>query len=183
LDHLGAPLASFRVVICNLGAGTSLAAVLGGCSVDATIGFNPLEGLVMATRSGTIDPRGAVAAGTRRTVRPRDHRCSREQLRAVRAGRHGDMRYGEAAAERGGPGRAVALDTYTHRLAAGVAAMTAVAGGTDAMKFTGGVGERSPTVRRRTADGLSYMGIAIESGVDKTGGVTSAHPAREFAPW
>ncbi|TMK49261.1 MAG: acetate/propionate family kinase [Actinobacteria bacterium] len=162
-ELMNRPVAELRVVTCHLGAGASLAAVQGGRSVDTTMGFTPLEGLVMATRSGSVDPGlvlwlirdagldpSAVAAGLE------------EDSGLVGLAGTADMR---AVLERSSAGDAearLALDVYLHRLRAGIAAMAASMGGIDAITFTGGVGESAAEVRRRAAEGLGFLGLAID---------------------
>jgi acetate kinase len=160
---LGLNVGTLRIVTCHLGSGASLAAVVGGQSVDTTMGFTPLEGLVMATRSGTVDP-GLILWLAEHEHLPMgeisealEHRSGLTALAGT-----GDMRAVEAAIDAGDPDAALALDVFTHRLAAGIAAMTASAGGIDVLAFTGGVGEHSPTVRRRAADRLGFLGVGID---------------------
>jgi acetate kinase len=145
-----------RVVTCHLGAGASLAAVRDGRCVDTTMGFTPLEGLVMATRSGTVDP-GLLLwllEETGMAERELAHALEHESGLLALAGT-ADMR---EVAQQGG----MALDVYLHRLRAGIAAMTAALGGLDALVFTGGVGEHSPEVRGGAADGLGFLGVAVD---------------------
>jgi acetate kinase len=145
-----------RVVTCHLGAGASLAAVRDGRCVDTTMGFTPLEGLVMATRSGTVDP-GLLLwllEETGMAERELAHALEHESGLLALAGT-ADMR---EVAQQGG----LALDVYLHRLRAGIAAMTAALGGLDALVFTGGVGEHSPEVRGGAADGLGFLGVAVD---------------------
>jgi acetate kinase len=146
-----------RVVTCHLGAGASLAAVRDGRSVDTTMGFTPLEGLVMATRSGSVDP-GLLLwllEETGMADRELAHALEHESGLLALAGTD-DMR--EVVA-RGG----LALDVYLHRLRAGIAAMAAALRGLDALVFTGGVGERSPEVRAGAAEGLGFLGVAVDA--------------------
>jgi acetate kinase len=146
-----------RVVTCHLGAGASLAAVRDGRCVDTTMGFTPLEGLVMATRSGSVDP-GLLLwllEETGMAERELAYALEHESGLLALAGTD-DMR--EVVA-RGG----LALDVYLHRLRAGIAAMAAALGGIDALVFTGGVGERSPEVRAGAADGLGFLGAEIDA--------------------
>jgi acetate kinase len=150
-----------RVVICHLGAGASLCAVRVGRSVDTTMGFTPLEGLVMATRSGTVDP-GLVTwlvehAGL--DVGEVSHALEHESGMLALAGT-ADMR--EVLARDDGAAR-LALGVYAHRLRAGIAAMAAALGGLDALCFTGGVGERSAPVRALAADGLAFLGVVVDA--------------------
>jgi acetate kinase len=153
-----------RIVTCHLGAGASLAAVVDGRSVDTTMGFTPLEGLVMATRSGTVDPGLLLWLEEHEHLTPHEIATALEHRSGLTAlAGTGDMREVEAAAERGEPDAILAIDVYTHRLVAGIAAMTAATGGLDALVFTGGVGEHSPTVRRQAAERLAYLGVAIDA--------------------
>ena len=149
-----------RLVTCHLGAGASLAAVHDGRSVDTTMGFTPLEGLVMATRSGTVDP-GLLLWLLQReelTVAEMSEALEHESGLLALAGT-GDMR---EILDRSDAGASLALGVYAHRLRAGVAAMAAALGGLDALVFTGGVGERSAAVRAAAADGLGFLGVALD---------------------
>ncbi|MGX7826584.1 acetate/propionate family kinase [Actinokineospora sp. 24-640] len=160
---LGGSRVPLRAVICHLGSGASVAAVLDGCGVDTTMGFTPLEGLVMATRSGTVDP------GLVLWIQDHEHLTAHEVATALEhhsgltalAGT-ADMRAVEAAAATGAPDATLALAVYTHRLVAGIASMAAATGGLDVLVFTGGVGENSPTVRQRAADRCGFLGVAVD---------------------
>ncbi len=168
-ELLGRPAAGLRVVTCHLGAGASLAAVLDGRSVDTTMGFTPLEGLVMATRSGTVDPGLVLWLEEHEHLSPHEVATALEQRSGLLAlAGTGDMREVEAAAGRGEPEAVLALDVYLHRLVGGVAAMTAALGGLDVLAFTGGVGERSALVRHRAAQRLGYLGVAIDRSANET---------------
>jgi acetate kinase len=152
-----------RVVTCHLGAGASLAAVRDGRCVDTTMGFTPLEGLVMATRSGSVDP------GLLLWLLEQAEMTERELAEALEheSGLLGlagtaDMREVLAAAARDEPAAVLARDVYVHRLRAGIAAMAAALGGLDTLVFTGGVGERSPEIRARAAEGLGFLGVAVD---------------------
>ena len=174
---LGRPLTGLRIITCHLGAGASLAAVLDGRSVDTTMGFTPLEGLVMATRSGTVDPGLVLWLEEHEHLPPHEVAAVLEQRSGLTAlAGTGDMREVEAAAGRGDPDARLAIDVYTHRLAGGVAAMCAAAGGADVLAFTGGVGENSAVVRRRAAERLAFLGVAIDiDRNDLAHGVASDH--------
>jgi acetate kinase len=157
------PLEDLRIVTCHLGAGASLTAVLDGRSVDTTMGFTPLDGLVMATRSGTVDPGLVLWLEEHEHLTPHEIATALEHRSGLTAlAGTGDMREVEAAAERGEPDAMLALDVYTHRLVAGIAAMTAATGGLDVLAFTGGVGEHSATVRRRAVERLGFLGVTID---------------------
>jgi acetate kinase len=162
-ELLDRPLAGLRMVTCHLGAGASLAAVVDGHSVDTTMGFTPLEGLVMATRSGSVDPGLLLWLEEHEHLRPHDIATALEERSGLLAlAGTADMREVAAAVARDEPDARLALDVYTHRLVAGIAAMAAAAGGIDVLAFTGGVGERSAEVRRRAASRLAHLGVAVD---------------------
>jgi acetate kinase len=152
-----------RVVTCHLGAGASLCAVHAGRSVDTTMGFTPLEGLVMATRSGSVDPGLLLWLLEREQVSVADAADALEHESGLLAlAGTADMREVVQRAERGEPDGRLAFDVYVHRLRAAIAAMTAALGGLDALVFTGGVGERSAPVRAAAAAGLRFLGVALD---------------------
>ena len=151
-----------RVVICHLGAGASLCAVLAGASVDTTMGFTPLEGLVMATRSGDVDP-GLVWWLANREVDVAEALEYRSGLFGL-AGT-ADMR---ELLGRGDPDAQLALAVYLHRLRKAIAAMAAAMGGLDACLFTGGVGENAAAVRLGAASGLGFLGLDIDAEANVT---------------
>jgi len=162
-ELLGRPPTGLRMVTCHLGAGASLAAVVDGRSVDTTMGFTPLEGLVMATRSGTVDPGLVLWLEEHEHLTPHEIATALERRSGLTAlAGTGDLRQIETAAGRGDPDAVLAIDVYVHRLVGGIAAMTAAAGGLDVLAFTGGVGEHSPTIRRRAAERLAFLGIAVD---------------------
>jgi acetate kinase len=157
--------AGLRLVSCHLGAGASLAAVLDGRSIDTTMGFTPLDGLVMATRSGSVDP-GLVLWLEEHVGMPPAELAAALEYRGGLLGLAGsaDMREVLAAEERGDPEAALAAGVYLHRLRAAVAAMAAALGGLDVLAFTGGVGENSAPIRRRAAQDLAFLGVGIDEG-------------------
>ncbi len=152
-----------RIVTCHLGAGASLAAVRDGVSVDTTMGFTPLEGLVMATRSGTVDP-GLVLWLEEHAGTPPAELAATLEHRSGLLGLAGtaDMRAVVAGAQAGEEPARLAFDVYIHRLRAQIAAMTAALGGLDVLVFTGGVGENSPGVRAAAAAGLGFLGVRLD---------------------
>jgi acetate kinase len=154
-----------RLVVCHLGSGASLAAVASGRSVDTTMGFTPLEGLVMATRSGTVDP-GLVLWLAEHAGTPPAELAATLEHRSGLLGLAGtpDMREILARADAGDDAAALALEVYLHRLRAGVASMAAALGGLDTLVFTGGVGENSAPVRAGAAAGLGFLGVRVDAG-------------------
>jgi acetate kinase len=153
-----------RVVTAHLGAGASLAAVRDGRSVDTTMGFTPLEGLVMATRSGSVDPGLLLWLLERERLEVAEMSAALEHEGGLLAlAGTADMREVLARADGGDDEARVALGVYLHRLRAGVAAMAAALGGLDALVFTGGVGEHAPEVRARTAAGLGFLGVELDA--------------------
>lgn len=162
-EMLGHDRAQLRLVTAHLGAGASLAAVCFGRSVDTTMGFTPMEGLVMATRSGSVDP------GMLLWLMEHESLSASELADALehRSGLLGlagsaDMREIVERAAAGEPLARLALDVYIHRLRAGIAAMAATLGGLDALVFTGGVGEHSAEVRAQAAAGLAFLGVSVD---------------------
>ncbi len=157
------PIESMQIVTCHLGAGASLAAVDAGRSVDTTMGFTPLEGLVMATRSGTVDPglllwlQQSAGLSLEEVAEALEHRSGLKALAGT-----ADMRAVLAAADKGERGARLAVDVYLHRLCAGVGAMAASMGGLDALVFTGGVGENAPFIREQAAQRLGFLGVGID---------------------
>lgn len=164
-ELVGRSAAQLHVVSCHLGAGASVAAVVAGRSVDTTMGFTPLEGLVMATRSGTLDP-GLLLWLQREHNMDADSLEDALQHRAGLSGlsgTSGDMREVLLARRHGDRDATLAFDVYVHSLRKAVAAMAASASGVDVLVFTGGVGENAPEVRAATCQGLGHLGVAVDS--------------------
>jgi acetate kinase len=159
----GRPAEGLRIVTCHLGSGASLAAVVDGRSVDTTMGFTPLEGLVMATRSGSVDPGLILWLEEHAGLAPADLARTLEHGSGLLAlAGTADMGEVLARAEEGDEKAGAALDVYLHSLRGGVSSMAAAAGGLDVLVFTGGVGENAPEIRRRSADGLSFLGVGVD---------------------
>jgi len=164
-EMLGRPADELRLVICHLGHGCSASAVRGGHCVDTTMGFTPLEGLMMATRSGSIDP-GVVLHVERH------HGLTAEQIESVLnresgllgvSGISGDMRQVLAAAREGHEPARLALGIYTHRVRQAIGALTVTMGGVDALVFTAGVGEHAVEVRESICKGLECLGLELDA--------------------
>ncbi len=158
-----------RVVSAHLGAGASVAAAVDGRSVDTTMGFTPLEGVVMATRSGSVDPGLLLWLQQHQGVDPgslEDTLQHRAGLAGL-TGTSGDMREVLRALDEGDADARLAFDVYVHALRKAIGAMAASAGGLDVLVFTGGVGEHTPRVRSATCDGLRHLGVAVEPGANQ----------------
>ncbi|MBN1530078.1 MAG: acetate/propionate family kinase [Thermoleophilaceae bacterium] len=161
-ELLGRPPRELRLVTCHLGAGASLAAVHGGRSVDTTMGFTPNEGLVMATRSGSVDP-GLLLWLIRDAGIDPDELEDALEHRSGLAGLSGTSDMRELLGRLGDDERSrAAFDVYVHRLRSGIAAMAAALGGLDALVFTGGVGEHAAPVRAAACSGLGFLGVRLD---------------------
>jgi acetate kinase len=164
-EIVGAAPADLRVVSCHLGAGASLAAVRGGVSVDTTMGFTPLAGLVMVTRSGDVDPgllMWLLQHGGIEVDELNEALENRSGLKGL-SGTSGDLRDVLAGRADGDPDCTLAFDVFVHHLCREIAAMTAATGGLDLLVMTGGVGEHAPLVRDRVATRLAYLGVQIDT--------------------
>ena len=163
LELMNVSASGLRIVTCHLGAGASLAAIVDGQSLDTTMGFTPLEGLVMATRSGSIDPGLVLWLQEHAGTSPAElaHALEHESGLLGLTGTS-DMREVVARAEGGDRSARLGLEVYVHRLRAGIAAMGAAMDGLDALVFTGGVGENSAAIRQRAAEGLGFLGVVLE---------------------
>jgi acetate kinase len=159
-----------RIVSCHLGAGSSVCAIHGGRSLDTTMGFTPLDGLVMATRSGGLDPAlvlwllerpGIDRSGLEKTL---EHGSGLLALGGSEDMRVLLERAGEDDADAG-----LALDVYIHRLRGGIATMAAALDGLDVLVFTGGIGQSSPAIRSMAGAGLGFLGVAIDEERNRQG--------------
>lgn len=178
----GLPEAETRIVSCHLGAGASLCAIAAGKSVDTTMGFTPLEGLVMATRSGSVDPGLVLWLAEHEKLSPHEIATALETQSGLLAlAGTADMRVVSQRAAAGDREAALALDVYGHRLAGAIAAMTATLGGIDVLLFTGGVGEHAAGVRADAAKRLSWLGVAVDDDRNSTA-VPDAELSAEGSP-
>jgi len=169
---LGKPIEETNIITCHLGNGSSIAAVKGGHSVDTTMGLTPLEGLVMGTRCGDIDP--AIIFHLARTKEMNIDQL--DTLLNKKSGVQGlsnisnDMRVLEDMAIEGDEVANRTLDVYCYRIRKYIGAYMAALGPVDAVVFTAGVGENSPFIRERVCKGLEHLGIAIEAELNKVRG-------------
>ena len=172
-------LASLKIVSCHLGNGCSLAAIDGGKSVDTTMGFTPLEGIMMGTRSGSVDPGNSDSPDAQRNTPSRkdlDETLNRHSGLLGISGVSSDMRDVLEAAGKGNDRAKLAVDIFVHRLRAGIAAMAASLGGVDVIVFTAGIGENATSVRRDTCAKLGFLGVELD---DKKN--SSAKPDAEIS--
>jgi acetate kinase len=158
-------LAELKLVTCHLGNGCSLAAIRGGVSVETTMGFTPLDGLMMGTRSGSVDP-GILTYLMRQDGL--DGKTMDDMLNAKSgllgiSGVSGDMREVVTAMNDGNERAKLAFDIFVHRLRAGIGSMIAALNGIDALVFTAGIGENSPEVRAEACANLGFLGLAIDA--------------------
>lgn len=152
-----------RLVIAHLGNGASVSAVHNGLCVDTSMGFTPMEGLMMGTRSGTIDP-GILLYLLRRKgldVNELDKALNHESGLLGVSGVSSDMRRVLSALP-SNPDARLAVDVYIHRIRQTVGAMAATLGGIDALVFTGGIGEHAPEIRRRVCENLNFLGLELD---------------------
>ena len=170
-ELLGRPLEDTRMIVLHLGNGASAAAIRGGRSIDTSMGLTPLEGLVMGTRSGDLDP--AIVFYLHRvaglTIDELDDLLNRRSGLLGLSG-HADMREVIAAADSGDLAACEALDVYLHRIRHYIGAYAAVLHGLDALVFTAGVGENSDVVRAGAVRGLEFLGIAIDQDANSARG-------------
>jgi len=161
---LGRAPAEVNVITAHLGNGCSIAAVQGGRSVDTSLGLTPLEGLVMGTRSGDVDPALVIhlvrALGM--TVDEVDDLLNRRSGLLGLSGISNDMREVTRAAAEGNPRARLAIEIFCYRLKKYIGAYTAVLGRVDALVFTGGIGENAAHVRERTCEGLGRLGYRLD---------------------
>jgi len=173
---LGRPPGELRLVTAHLGNGCSLAAVRDGVSVDTTMGLTPMEGLVMGTRSGDVDPGlfGYLAERAGLTVGQLTDALNTASGLTALSGVGNDMRAIESAAAGGNERARLALDVFVYRLAKAIAGMVADLEQLDALVFTGGIGENSADVRGRVLARLGFLGLAEDPGANARHGRDTA---------
>lgn len=164
-----------RLVVAHLGNGCSATAISGGQSVDTTMGLTPMEGLVMGTRSGDVDPGllGYLAEQTGRSAADLTDALDTESGLLGLSGASNDMRAISEAADQGDERARLALDVFVHRLAKAVAGLAASLGGLDALVFTAGIGEHSVVVRSRVLARLGFLGLAEDPAANAAHGRTA----------
>ncbi len=180
--HLGRPLSELRLVTCHLGGGASITAIDGGRAVETSMGMTPVEGLVMGTRSGDVDP-GALV----HILRVDDIGAAvLSEILNRRSGLLGlagtaDMRDLETRAAEGDEAARLAIEVFCHRLRKYLGAYVAVLGGVDAAVFTAGIGEGSALVRHRAASGLGLLGFGLDDERNRRARVSAERPVAEIS--
>ena len=175
--YLNRPLADLRLILCHLGNGASVCAMRGGQSVDTSMGFTPLEGLVMGNRSGDIDP-GLVLHLLRLehlTLDRMDDLLNRKSGLLGLSGRSGDVRDLEQAEQNGDGAARLALDCFAYRVRKYIGAYAAILGGVDLLVFTGGIGEHSARMRSRICHDLEFLNLRLD--MQRNAAVTGHEPA------
>jgi acetate kinase len=169
-ELLGQPREQLRLVTAHIGAGCSLAAVCFGRSVDTTMGFTPMEGLVMATRSGSVDPGLLLWVQRRGGLSVDDVEDALERHSGLRglSGGSGDLRDVFTAADAGDQSAQLAYEVFVYRIQTNVAAMCGAMGGIDGLVFTGGAGEASARFRADACAGLRFLGVELEVATNDT---------------
>ena len=158
-----------RIVTCHLGGGASLCAVVDGKSVDTTMGFTPLDGIVMATRAGAVDPGLLLWLLTHGGLDASEVAEGLEHHAGLAGfANSGDMRDVLAGRADGDPDAALGFDVYVHRLCQGIVAMAVSMRGLDLLVFTGGVGEHAAPVRAAAANGLAFLGVKVDRSANET---------------
>lgn len=182
-ELLGRPEDALRLVICHLGHGCSASAVRGGRSLDTTMGFTPLDGLMMATRSGAVDPGILSYVQLHHGLTAKDVEHALNHLSGLLgvSGISSDMREVLAAASAGSERARLAFDVYTHRVRQTIGALAVTLGGVDALVFTAGVGEHSAEVRAAACLGLECLGLQLDDAAN-AGCRADADVARPGSP-
>jgi len=182
-EFLGRPIEEMKIITCHLGNGASLCAVDRGRSIDTTLGMTALEGLIMGTRSGDVDPGLIPIIMTEEGISPDEmiHMLYRDSGLKGISGVSRDMREVEAAASRGDQRAALALDAFCYKVKRSIGAMLMVLGGCDALVFCGGIGRNSPTVREKALAGAENLGFPIDRDKNRRARPTARHPVDDIS--
>lgn len=169
---MGSHMSNLRIITCHLGNGASLAAIKYGRSIDTSMGYTPLEGLVMGTRSGEIDPAIVPFLMEKENMTPAqiDEYLNRRSGILGISGLSSDFRDLESAASRGDERSQLAIDLFAYKVKKYIGSYVAALGGVDAIVFTAGVGENSPNIRDKICNGLEYLGTRIDAKKNDTRG-------------
>ena len=168
-EILSTPIQRLKMITCHLGNGCSMAAIKGGRSIDTSMGFTPLEGLVMGTRSGDIDPSIIFYLVNRRgfDLERVEKILNKESGLLGLSGISNDMKVLIDHMKQGSQAARLAIDVFVYRVKKYIGAYTAALGGLDCLVFTAGIGERSPLIRERICKGLEYLGVKIDDALNQ----------------
>lgn len=182
--HLGRPREALRIVTLHLGNGASATAIDRGRSVDTSMGFTPLEGLMMGSRSGDVDP-GILLHLLREgmSVSDLDRLLNRQSGMLGLSGVSNDLRDVHDAAAAGDGAAEAALEAYAYRIRKIIGAYAAAMGGIDALAFTGGVGENDARVRADACDGLAFLGIELDADANRRHGPRIGRDGAPVETW
>jgi len=181
-EEMGRPLSELRLIVLHLGNGASASAVMFGKSVDTSMGFTPMEGLIMGTRSGDVDP-GLVLELARSLGVDEASALLNKQSGLLGLAGHSDLRDLHRAIADGDETARIALKTYAYRIKKYIGAYAAAMGGLDAIAFTAGVGENDPEVRRQSLEGLEFLGLELDEKANLAGGPRISSPESKVAVW
>ncbi|MBB3127709.1 acetate kinase [Paenibacillus rhizosphaerae] len=176
-DFLGRPLEELKMITCHIGNGASLTAVDGGKSVDTSMGMTPLEGLMMGTRSGDLDPAIVpyVINKEELTVNEVNSMLNKHSGLLAISGISSDMREITEGMEKGDAHSKLAFDMYEYRLRKYIGSYAAALNGVDVIVFTAGVGENSVVLRKKVCENLTYLGVELD---EELNAVRSGEPRR-----
>ncbi len=171
-EVMGKDIKDLKIISCHLGNGASLAAVKNGVSVDTTMGFTPLEGIAMGTRSGSIDPSipTYLISECNYTVDEVVESLNKKSGVLGISGVSSDFRDIESAASEGNKRARLALDVFSYKVKGQIGAYAAQMGGVDAIIFTAGVGENGPETREECVEGLEFLGVKLDAEKNKVRG-------------
>ena len=181
-ELMGRPLEELRSIVLHLGNGASASAVKYGVSVDTSMGFTPMEGLVMGSRAGDVDP-GLALELARQLGAERAGELLNQQSGLLGLAGYSDLRDVHRRVAAGDEEAAMALEVYAYRIRKYVGAYAAAMGGLDAVAFTAGVGENDPEVRRRALAGLGFLGIELDDRANQEGGPRISSAASRVEVW
>lgn len=173
---MGRPAEELKIVTCHLGNGSSIAAVSGGKSVDTTMGFTPLDGLLMGTRSGSVDPSAITYIMEKKKMTPAqmDNLLNKQSGYLGLSGIGSDDRDLHTAADQGNKRAQVTLQIQSYQIKKYIGSFAAAMGGIDAVVFTGGIGEHSKDVRRDVCKNMEFMGIELDEGKNEESSAVEA---------
>lgn len=171
-EMMGEHMSDLRIITCHLGNGASLTAIKYGRSVDTSMGYTPLEGLIMGTRSGEIDPAIIPFLMEKENMDAQqiDNFLNRRSGILGISGLSSDFRDLEAAANNGDERSQLAIDVFAYKVKKYIGGYVAAMGGVDAIVFTAGLGENSPFMREKICNGLEYLGTRIDPELNKIRG-------------